>query len=39
MRLFRSIAAGLQSLLRRKETEQELDEELGAFPNWQRKKR
>ncbi len=31
MRLFHTIAAGLQSLLRRKKTEQELDEELGAF--------
>jgi macrolide transport system ATP-binding/permease protein len=31
MCLFHSIAAGLQSLLRRKRTEQELDEELSAF--------
>jgi predicted permease len=31
MRVFRTIAAGLQSLLRRKKTEQELDEELSAF--------
>jgi putative ABC transport system permease protein len=31
MRLLHTIAAGLQSLLRRKKTEQELDEELGAF--------
>jgi putative ABC transport system permease protein len=31
MRLLRTIAAGLQSLLRRKKTEQELDEEVGAF--------
>jgi macrolide transport system ATP-binding/permease protein len=31
MRLLRTIAAGLQSLLRRKKTEQELDKELGAF--------
>jgi putative ABC transport system permease protein len=31
MRLLHTISAGLQSLLRRKKTEQELDEELGAF--------
>jgi putative ABC transport system permease protein len=31
MRLLHTIAAGLQSLLRKKKTEQELDEELGAF--------
>lgn len=31
MRVFRTIAAGLNSLLRRKKTEQELDEELSAF--------
>src|SRR4029077_1203362 len=31
MRLLRNIAAGLQSLLRRRKTEQELDEELGDF--------
>src|SRR3984885_5220672 len=31
MRLLHTIAAGLHSLLRRKKTEQELDEELGAF--------
>ena len=31
MRLLRTIAAGLHSLLRRKKTEQELDEEVGAF--------
>src|SRR3984957_293735 len=31
MRLLRTIATGLQSLLRRKKTEQDLDEELGAF--------
>jgi putative ABC transport system permease protein len=31
MRLLHTIGAGLQSLLRRKKTEQELDEELGAF--------
>ncbi len=31
MRLLHTIAAGLQSLLQRKKTEQELDEELGAF--------
>jgi putative ABC transport system permease protein len=31
MRLLHTIAAGLRSLLRRKKTEQELDEELGAF--------
>jgi putative ABC transport system permease protein len=31
MRLLHTIAAGLQSLLRRKKTDQELDEELGAF--------
>src|ERR1700722_4136691 len=31
MRLLHTIAAGLQSLFRRKKTERELDEELGAF--------
>jgi putative ABC transport system permease protein len=31
MRLLHTISAGLQSLLRRKKTDQELDEELGAF--------
>jgi macrolide transport system ATP-binding/permease protein len=31
MPLLRTLAAGLQSLFRRKETEQELDEELNAF--------
>jgi putative ABC transport system permease protein len=31
MRLLHTVAAGLQSLLRRKKTDQELDEELGAF--------
>jgi putative ABC transport system permease protein len=31
MRLLHTIAAGLHSLLRRKKTEQELDEELSAF--------
>src|ERR1700722_19337426 len=31
MRLLHTVAAGLQSLLRRKKTEQELDEELDAF--------
>src|ERR1700722_7149709 len=31
MRFLRTIAAGIQSLLRKKKTEQELDEELGAF--------
>src|SRR5579862_1101501 len=31
MRLLHTIAAGLQSLFQRKKTEQELDEELGAF--------
>src|SRR5580704_105055 len=31
MRILHTIAAGLQSLLRRKKTDQELDEELGAF--------
>ncbi len=31
MRLLRTIIAGLQSLLRRKKNEQELDEELSAF--------
>src|SRR3984957_1062026 len=31
MRLLHTVAAGLQSLLRRKTTDQEVDEELGAF--------
>src|ERR1700733_9896674 len=31
MRLLHTIAAGLQALLRKKKTEQELDEELDAF--------
>jgi predicted permease len=31
MRLLRNVVAGLQSLLRRKKAEHELDEELGAF--------
>ena len=31
MSVFRTVAAGLHSLLRRKKTEQELDEELSAF--------
>ena len=31
MRLFRTIAAGLRSLLQRKKAEQEIDEELSAF--------
>lgn len=31
MRLFRTIAAGFQSLLRRKKIDQELDQELDAF--------
>ena len=31
MSVFRTIVAGLHSLLRRKKTEQELDEELSAF--------
>jgi hypothetical protein len=31
VRLFHTIAAGLQSLLRKKKTEQELDEEVSTF--------
>src|SRR5437016_2923483 len=31
MRVFRTVAAGIHSLLRKKKIEQELDEELGAF--------
>ena len=31
MRLLRTFIGGLQSLLRRKKTDQELDEELSAF--------